>query len=148
MKILRNTIAVLVGLLVAMLIITVGLRLNSEWITYSGFTPFDKWGKLLYDMRRNASFFATLLLSTGIASTIGGIVTAILVKYAKVAYAMLIGFILLFLAVLDIVIFPYHPTFYKIGVFLTFFPFSWLGGKIIEKFFTKKKIYIKKTPEK
>lgn len=132
MNFLRNTFAVFIGLLVGMAIITLGLRINSEWITYSGITPFDKWEQLLKDMRNNSDFFVALLISSGLASTIGGIVTALLVTYAKVAYAMLIGFILLFLAVLDIVLFTPHPTFYKIGIFLTFFPFSWVGGKIIE----------------
>ena len=69
----------------------------------------------------------------------GGIVTAIIVKYAKVAYAILIGFILLFIGMLDIIIFPYHPTFYKILIFLTFFPFAWMGGKIIEVIYERKK---------
>ena len=99
MSFLRNTFAVLLGLGVAMLIITIGLRINSEWITYSGFTPFEKWSRLLEDMRGNSCFFVALLVSTGIASTIGGITTAFIVKKAKVAYAILIGFILLFLAV-------------------------------------------------
>ncbi len=63
---------------------------------------------------------------------IGGVVTALGVKYAKVAYAILIGFILLFIAMLDVIIFPFHPTFYKISIFLIFFPFSWIGGKVVE----------------
>ena len=90
------------------------------------------------DMRGNSCFFVALLVSTGIASTIGGITTAFIVKKAKVAYAILIGFILLFLAVLDIVFFGYHPTFYQIGIFLTIFPFSWVGGKIIEVIFNQR----------
>lgn len=141
MSFLRNTFAVFVGLFVAMILISFGVRLNSEWITYSGFTPFEKWGQLLAHMqqRQDSWFFLALLISSGVASTIGGIATAILVKVAKVAYAMLIGFTLLFLAVLDIIIFPYHPTFYKIGIFLTFFPFSWVGGKIIEVIYKNKK---------
>lgn len=140
MEFLRNTFSVIVGLLVATMIISLGVRINSEWIVYSGFTPFEQWGHLLKDMKekQNFGFFFALLISSGVASTIGGITTAILVKYAKVAYAMLIGFILLFLAVLDIIIFPYHPTFYKIGIFLTFFPFSWVGGKIVEVSFKHK----------
>jgi len=88
MSFLRNTFAVLLGLGVAMLIITIGLRINSEWITYSGFTPFKKWSRLLEDMRGNSWFFVALLISTGVASTIGGITTALIVKKAKVAYAL------------------------------------------------------------
>ena len=139
MGFLRNTFAVLLGLAVAMFVIAAGLRLNSEWVTYSGISPYENWGRLLEEMYHDKAFFVVLLISTGVASIIGGVTTAIVVKQAKVAYAMLIGFILLFMAVLDIIIFPYHPTFYQVGIFLTFFPFSWIGGKIVEIFFSEKK---------
>ena len=139
MGFLRNTFAVLLGLTVAMFVIAAGLRLNSEWVTYSGISPYENWGRLLEEMYHDKAFFVALRISTGIAAIIGGVTTAIVVKQAKVAYAMLIGFILLFMAVLDIIIFPYHPTFYQVGIFLTFFPFSWIGGKIVEIFFSEKK---------
>ena len=61
---------------------------------------------------------------------------------------ILIGFILLFIAMLDIIIFPYHPTFYKILIFLTFFPFSWIGGKITEVIYERKKKRLKKLQHK
>lgn len=137
MNFLRNTFAVFTGLFVAIVIITIGLKISSDWGT--DLTPFAQWQNLLKENRNNTWFFITLLISSGVASTIGGVITAILVKYAKVAYSMLIGFILLFLAVLDIIVFSPHPTFYQVGIFLTFFPFSWVGGKIIEVFFDSKK---------
>ena len=139
MNFLRNTFAVLTGLAVARLLISLGIRLNSAWITYDEFAPFQHWESLLEKMQYKPYFFVALLISSGIAATVGGVVTAIIVKYAKVAYAILIGFILLFLAMLDIIIFPYHPTFYKILIFLTFFPFSWIGGKITEVIYKRKK---------
>ena len=139
MNFLRNTFAVLTGLAVAGLLISLGIRLNSAWITYDEFAPFQHWKSLLEKMEHKPYFFVALLISSGIAATVGGVVTAIIVKYAKVAYAILIGFILLFLAMLDIIIFPYHPTFYKILIFLTFFPFSWIGGKITEVIYKRKK---------
>ena len=139
MNFLRNTFAVLTGLAVAGLLISIGIRLNSAWITYEEFAPFQHWKSLLEKMEHKPYFFVALLISSGIAATVGGVVTAIIVKYAKVAYAILIGFILLFMAMLDIIIFPYHPTFYKILIFLTFFPFSWIGGKITEVIYNRKK---------
>lgn len=139
MDFLRNTLGVLVGLAVSGLIITFGIRLNSEWITYEHFSPFQQWGRFLKSMEGREDFFAVLLVLSGISATIGGVATAIIVKYAKVAYAILIGFILLFLAMLDVIIFPYHPTFYKLCIFLTFFPFSWVGGKITEVIYERKK---------
>jgi len=139
MNFLQNTFAVLVGLAVAALLISLGVRLNSAWITYDEFAPFKHWQSLLKSMEHKPYFFVALLVSSGIAATVGGVVTAILVKYAKVAYAILIGFILLFIAMLDIIIFPYHPTFYKILIFLTFFPCAWMGGKITEVIYNRKK---------
>ncbi|NAW52045.1 hypothetical protein GNY06_11920 [Elizabethkingia argentiflava] len=132
MNFLRNTFGVLLGLAVAAFIITLGVRLNPSWITYDQFTPFKKWEYLLFSVRNKDYFFIALLVASGIGAMVGGVITALIVKYAKVAYAILIGFILLFIALLDIIIFPYHPTFYKILIFLIFFPFSWVGGKIVE----------------
>ena len=132
MGFIRNSMGVLVGLGVAMLLITLGLRLHTGWITYKEFSPFIHWSKQLEAMKNENWFFVALLFASGVGSSIGGVVTALIVKHAKVAYAMLIGFILLFLAVLDIIINPNHPIFYQIGIFLTFFPSSWVGGKIVE----------------
>ncbi len=148
MNFLRNTFAVLTGLAVAGLLISLGIRLNSSWITYEEFAPFQRWESLLKSMEHKPYFFVALLISSGIAATVGGVVTAIIVKYAKVAYAILIGFILLFMAMLDIIIFPYHPTFYKILIFLTFFPFAWIGGKITEVIYLRKKKRDKKLLQK
>ncbi|MBU8883292.1 hypothetical protein CBW16_04735 [Flavobacteriaceae bacterium JJC] len=148
MNFLRNTFAVFVGLATAALIISLGVRLNSSWITYEDYAPFQHWETLLQSMEHKPYFFVALLISSGIAATVGGVVTAILVKYAKVAYAILIGFILLFIAMLDIIIFPYHPTFYKILIFLTFFPFSWIGGKITEVIYERKKKIARRLKEK
>lgn len=139
MNFLRNTLGVVVGLAVAGLIITLGIRVNPEWVTYERFSPFQNWRNFLSTMQNNREFFAFLLFLSGLSATVGGVATAIIVKYAKVAYAILIGFILLFLAMLDVIIFPYHPTFYKICIFLTFFPFSWIGGKITEVIYERKK---------
>lgn len=139
MNFLRNTFAVLLGLAMAGFIITLGIRTNPKWITFENFAPFDHWQSFLKSVQNDDRFFGFLLLFTGIGSVFGGVVTAIIVKYAKVAYAILIGFILLFIAMLDIIIFPYHPTFYKISIFLIFFPFAWVGGKIVEVIYERKK---------
>lgn len=139
MNFLRNTFAVIIGLAVAGIIITLGIQLNPSWITYDEYSAFGQWRSVLRSVQHKPYFFIALLVSTGVASTVGGVITAIIVKYAKVAYAILIGFILLFIAMLDIIIFPFHPTFYKITIFLTFFPFAWMGGKITEVIYERKK---------
>lgn len=139
MSFLRNTFAIIFGLGISALIITLGIRANPKWVTFEGFTPYEQWETFLHSVQYDKGFFWFLLFISGFAATVGGVATAIIVKYAKVAYAILIGFIMLFIAMLDIIIFPYHPTFYKICIFLTFFPFSWIGGKIVEVLYERKK---------
>ena len=139
MNFLRNTLGVLCGLAMAGVIISLGVKINSSWVNYEGFFPFKHWWALLKSVENKPGFFWTLLLSSGFGATIGGVTTAVIVKYAKVAYAILIGFILLFIAMLDIIVFPYHPTFYKILIFITYFPFAWLGGKIVEVIYERNK---------
>lgn len=138
MNFLRNTLGVLAGLVVAALIITLGIKIDSTWITYKQFAPFEHWETLLRSVRHKYSFFVALLFFGGLGVTFGGVVTAVIVKYAKVAYAILIGFVMLFIAMLDIIIYPYHPVFYKISIFLIFFPFSWIGGKITEVIYKRR----------
>ncbi|EKB57808.1 hypothetical protein [Bergeyella zoohelcum] len=138
MDFLRNTFAVLLGLAVAAGIITLGIRMNPNWVTFDEFSPFRHWRYFLTSMKDQNDFFASLLVFTGVGSIVGGVCTAIIVRYAKVAYAILIGFILLFIAVLDIIFNPFHPVFYKISIFLTFFPFAWVGGKIVEVMYNKR----------
>ncbi|KUJ51486.1 hypothetical protein [Chryseobacterium sp. JAH] len=139
MSFLRNTFAIIVGLAIAGLIITLGIRAFPKWVTFEAFAPFEHWQRFLESMKNDHAFFGFLLLISGFGSTVGGVATAIIVKYAKVAYAILIGFIMLFIAMLDVIIFPYHPTFYKISIFLIFFPFAWIGGKVVEIIYERKK---------
>lgn len=139
MNFLRNTVGILVGLFTAALIISLGVRVNPEWVNYDHFSPFQNWNNFLKSVQKDEGFFGYLLFLSGISSVFGGVATAMIVKYAKVAYAILIGFIMLFIAMLDIIIFPHHPTFYKICIFLTFFPFAWIGGKVVEVIYERKK---------
>jgi predicted MFS family arabinose efflux permease len=137
MNFIRNTFAIIVGLSIVACTITFGIRMVPEWRIYDGYTPFEHWNKFLESMKGNTKFFGFLLFISGLGTTIAGVATAIIVKYAKVAYAILIGFIMLFVAMIDIVVFPHHPTFYKISIFLIYFPFAWLGGKIVEVIYNK-----------
>ncbi len=129
MTIVRNTFGVILGLIVALAIISIAVKIDPNWIEYDGNFVFKHWKRVVKSATHE--FFIALLISEGFASMVGGIVTAIIVKEAKVAYALLIGFILFILAILDIIFVKGHPTFYEIGVFFVFFPFSWLGGEIV-----------------
>jgi hypothetical protein len=127
----RNTIAVLLGLLVAITVITFSVMINSYWIpyVYKGL-PIEYWKSIIRTAK--GEFFIALLASSGVGSLLGGIVCALIVKTAKKAYAMLIGFILLLTAITSVFIFKGHPTWYIVSMFFIFFPFSWLGAQIVE----------------
>ena len=62
MNFLRNTFAVIVGLAVAAGLISLGVRLNSAWITYDEYAPFKHWKSLLQSMEHKPYFFVALLI--------------------------------------------------------------------------------------
>lgn len=134
---LKNTLAVLAGVLVALVLILLAITTNKNWfVELSDIVLNNKGAVILYwrSVVRQApdNFFIALLLSYGVGSIIGGIVTATLVNKAKQAYAMLIGFILFAIAIADILFVEGHPIWYNILIFFVFFPCSWLGGKIVD----------------
>lgn len=144
---LRNSFGVIAGLATAMVIITFGITLNHNWIEYdySQF-PYEHWNRVIRYAARNPEvrdeFFLMLLLSCGIGSMIGGLITAAIVVRAKKAYAILVGFILFLIALGDIIFTPNHPTLYELSIMPVFFFFSWLGGLLTD--WVSKKIVLKK----
>ena len=133
----RNLLSVLAGLGVALILILLAITANKAWFDELSVVQLqDKGQVLLYwkSVVRQApdNFFLALLISYGVGSTIGGVVTALLVKRARQAYAMLIGFILFAVAIIDIFFVEGHPTWYNICIFFVFFPFSWVGGIIVD----------------
>lgn len=134
---LRNLFAVLLGLGVAMVIITFGITLNDNWIEYdySKF-PYEHWNRVIEYAARTPEirdgFFIALLTSCGVGAIFGGLVTAALVKTAKKAYATFVGFILFIIALLDVVFTPHHPTWYELSIMPVLFFFSWLGGLLTD----------------
>lgn len=140
---LRNFIAVLIGLGIALVVITFGITLNENWIEYdySKF-PYEHWNRVIKHAARTPEirneFFLALLFSCGLGAICGGVVTAMLVPKAKKAYAVFVGFILFVIALLDVIFTPNHPTWYELSIMPVLFFFSWLGGVIID--FVSKKI--------
>ena len=134
---LRNFFAVILGLAVAMLIITFGITLNDNWIEYdySRF-PYEHWNRVIRYAARTPEvrdeFFLALLFSNGVGAIFGGLVTAIIVTKAKKAYAVFVGFILFIIALLDVIFTPNHPTWYELSIMPVLFFFSWLGGLITD----------------
>lgn len=133
----RNTLSVLAGLALALTIITLAVTANKAWFDELDNIVLRQKGDVFYYWQSvvkqaPTNFFIALLISSGVASTLGGVLTAFLVKRARQAYALLVGFILFFMAIIDIIIITDHPTWYEISMFFIFYPFSWLGGKIVD----------------
>lgn len=147
--IIRNSIGVILGLTVVYLIVNLGITLNADRLGWTDQEVFPEWRHIIKYFRKGegkqyeVDFFGLMLLSSGIAALCGGIVTALIVKRAKQAYSMLIGFILLLVAFGDVIFTPYHPTWYEVSICPVLFLFSWIGGLIIDiiykQFFRKKK---------
>ena len=134
---LRNFIAVILGLAVALVIITFGITLNDNWIEYdySRF-PYEHWNRVIRYAARTPEvrdeFFLALLFSNGVGAIFGGLVTAMIVPRAKKAYAVFVGFILFLIAMGDVIFTPNHPTWYELALLPVLFFFSWLGGLITD----------------
>lgn len=137
MTILRNTLSVILGLVIAMAIITFGITLNENWIQYdySKF-PYEHWNRVIKHAARTPevrnNFFLALLFSCGIGAAFGGLITAFFVEKAKKAYAASVGFLLFIIAYLDVIFTPNHPTWYEISILPVLFFFSWLGGLLTD----------------
>ncbi|MGB3453888.1 MAG: hypothetical protein WBA59_08675 [Moheibacter sp.] len=135
--IIRNTLGVIIGLAAAMGIITFGISLNQNWIEYdySKF-PYEHWNRVIRYAAKTPKvrdeFFFALLLSCGVGAIFGGLITAVIVKTAKKAYATLVGFLLFVIAYLDVIFTPHHPTWYEISILPVLFFFSWLGGLLTD----------------
>lgn len=144
-NLIKNTLAILIGLSIAMTIILLGATANKQWFDeLNNIEIQTKSDIFLYwkDVVAQAppNFFIALLTAYGIGSIVGGVVTAMFVPQAKQAYAMLIGFILFGIAVLDYFFINQHPTWYFISLLFVFFPFSWLGGKAVDEIQKRNKI--------
>lgn len=145
--ILRNTIGVIIGLSVAMAIITFGISLNHNWIEYdySKF-PYEHWNRVIryaaQTPKVRQEFFIALLFSCGVGAIFGGLITAAIVKQAKKAYATFVGFLLFIIAYTDVIFTPNHPTWYELSILPVLFFFSWLGGLLTD--LVSKKIRLSK----
>jgi hypothetical protein len=53
------------------LIITFGIKIDSDWVTYKQFAPFDHWEALLQSVEKKDSFFVALLFFGGLGVTFG-----------------------------------------------------------------------------
>ncbi|XOD67596.1 MAG: hypothetical protein ACMUEL_06615 [Flavobacteriales bacterium Tduv] len=120
--------AVSLGMIVGITVILGGIGIAKEWFTEIRSTPFQEWQEV--SNFAPLEFFISVLVSYGIGAMLGGLSTALFVPTAKQAYSLLIGLILFILSGLHV--FSYTlPFWLEASTFCVFFPFSWLGGKLV-----------------
>lgn len=125
---LKNILAIFLGLFIGLAVIFSGSGMGKEWFTEIRSLDFSQWQEVI--RQAPAEFFIILLISYALGSLMGGITTAFFVNTAKEAYAFLIGFILFTFSCLHV--FCYRmPFWFELSTFFVFFPASWLGGKLV-----------------
>lgn len=140
--VLRNTIAVIIGLIIIYAIIQFGLIYNANRLQWDD-RIFPEWRHVIKYFSQGEGkkfelqFFGSMLAISGIAALVGGVITAIIVRKAKQAYTMFVGFIVLIVALGDVIITPYHPTWYEIAICPVLFFSSWIGGLIVDIIYNK-----------
>ena len=144
--VLRNTIAVIIGLAIIFLIIQFGLIYNANRLGWDD-KVFPEWRHIIKyfshgeGKKHEVQFFGSMLAISGIAALVGGVITALIVKRAKQAYTRLVGFVVLIVALGDVLFTPYHPTWYEIAICPVLFFSSWIGGLFVDLIYKK---FIKK----
>jgi len=140
--VLRNTIAVIVGLVIIYAIIQFGLIYNANRLQWDD-KIFPEWRHVIKyfsqgeGKKYEVQFFGSMLAISGIAALVGGVITALVVKRAKQAYTMFVGFIVFIVALGDVLFTPYHPTWYEIAICPVLFFSSWIGGLIVDLIYKK-----------
>lgn len=126
---LRNVLAISFGTIVGVAVILTGMTIAKEWFTEIRSTPLQEWQEVLNFAP--FGFFVAMLVCYGISAMLGGLSTAFFVHKAKQAYALLIGLILFLLAGIHVFLYAL-PFWFETSTFCIFFPFSWLGGKLVK----------------
>jgi len=138
----RNTIAVLIGLAIIYVIVQFGLIYNADRLGWDD-KIFPEWRHVIkffsvgVGKKNEVQFFGSMLAISGLGALIGGIITALIVRRAKQAYTMFVGFILLIIALGDVLITPYHPTWYEVAICPVLFFSSWIGGLCVDLIYKK-----------
>src|SRR5690554_8157261 len=95
--ILRNTIAVIIGLAAALGIISFGITVNESWIPYNDYNlfPYEHWNRVINSAKfsdKKEEFFVPLLFPCELDAILDGLITPAFVKRAKKVYVALVGF--------------------------------------------------------
>ncbi|WP_223843721.1 hypothetical protein [Blattabacterium cuenoti] len=125
----RNILSVFLGVIISIIEILYFIKIIKRWFLKIKFIPLNKLKYIFF--KAPTEFFLILIFFYAFSALLGGLITAFFVKNAKIAYAILTGFILFLIALFHIFFYPL-PLWFKIIILPLFLPFSYLGGYFIE----------------
>lgn len=131
----RNMLSISTGILISIVEILYAIKLVKKCFSEIKFLPLKKFKYILTEAP--TEFFIILIFFYAFSALSGGITTAFFARNAKKAYAILTGFILFFIALFHMFLYPF-PLWFKIVILPIFFPLSYIGGNFIELLQRKK----------
>ncbi|ACY40287.1 hypothetical protein BLBBGE_266 [Blattabacterium sp. (Blattella germanica) str. Bge] len=131
----RNIFSVSTGVTISIIEILSAIKFIKKWFIKIQSIPLKKLKHVFIEAP--TEFFLVLIFFYAFSALLGGTITAFFAQNAKKAHAMLTGFILFFIALFHVFFYPF-PLWFKVIILPLFFPFSYLGGDLIE-FLQRKK---------
>lgn len=126
---LRNTFAVLLGIMIGISIMTISVFFAKSLFIQIKFTPFKELQTIINTAP--FGFFIIILVFYMFSLLSSSLFTACYVRTAKQAYLLLIILILSFLAFIYVFLYTF-PFWIKISIFCMFFSSSWIGNEIVK----------------
>ncbi|WP_185855325.1 hypothetical protein [Blattabacterium cuenoti] len=127
---LRNIFSVFTGVIISITEILFFIKFTKIWFFRIKLIPLVKMKYIFINASNN--FFLILILLCTFSVLSGNIITAFIVKYAKIAYARLTGIISLLIILLYILFFPL-TNFIKFIMVSIFFILSYLSSFLSKK---------------
>lgn len=127
----RNLISILIGLLTVTIKTIYFINIEKKWFKEIQSIPINKI-KVIFFKAPNKFFFILIFLYF-VSLITGSIITFFLVKNAKIAYSILVGYISFFLFLIYIIYYNF-PIWFKIIFIPIHFMFPCLIGNFIEIF--------------
>lgn len=125
--IVRNALAVLVGVIVCLLLngLLLGMMMNAIG-TPSGFNPEDPNTYALLEAKHYLSPF----IAHAIPSFIGGAIAALIATSRKVTFALVVGALHLLGGIAAAFMIPAPAWFIALDLIVAYLPMAWLGGRL------------------
>lgn len=131
MKIVRNVLAVLIGLLVGGLVNSGIIMLSSSVIPPPADADVTTMEGLKSAMHLfEPKHFIMPFLAHALGTFVGALVAALIASSHKMKFAMAIGFLFLIAGIINVFLLPAPMWFNVVDLVLAYIPMAYLGGKI------------------